>query len=177
MIRIVSVLGLLLFGLSGMVDTYASSTSDEVVTAAKPRTTMSQKESWKLMVGKWYGSQPMKNGGKREQIVERRIDGTYKTTFRAHYPRKGVREVTEVGNWGIAGPIYFSIYRGRLKNAKFKKSDPSNPHNYDAYHIKKLNNEVFEYQGVVTGSKYTVKRVSIDFEFPKLGKSREHDDA
>jgi hypothetical protein len=149
-------------GLNGCSTT---NTSTEEITSSKPSTSLSQKEYWNLMIGRWYGSQPTKNGGKKEEIMEKLADGTYKITFRVSDPKNGKKESVEVGQWGISGSIYFSIFRGWVKGDKFTPSDPTDPYNYDAYRIINLTNKIFEYEHVTTGNHYTTKKVPVTFVF------------
>lgn len=152
---------------TGLCGCATTNTSMIAITAEKPSLTLSQKEAWSMVVGKWYGSQPTKNGGKKEEIHENLPDGTYKVTFRVIDPEKVAKESVEVGQWGVCGPIYFSIFRGWVRGDRFSPSNPSDPYNYDAYRIIKLGNEVFEYEHVTTGNHYVIRKVPLDFKFPE----------
>jgi hypothetical protein len=165
MIRI-SILGLVVAALASPV--YGETqTSNTAISDSKPILDQDQKETWALLAGKWYGSQPTKNGGLRQHIVERSTDGKYKITFRS-YDRDGTfKDKTEVGFWGASGPVYFSMYRGSVEGGKFRPANPANPYNYDAYRILTLTSETFEYESYDSGNRYVVKRVSSDFTFPK----------
>lgn len=143
-----------------------TNTSTVAVTSKKPSLSISQEETWNLMIGKWYGSQPTKDGGKVQEIMERSPQGTYKITFRVYEKDGKYKEQSEAGHWGVSGPIYFTIFRGWVKNNQLSPSNPADPYNYDAYKIINLNNEVFEYESYSSGNKYTNKKVSNDFEFP-----------
>ncbi len=141
-------------------------TSSEKVTDDKPYLSKSQKETWGLMVGKWYGSQPTTAGSRKDQITEHLSDGTYRDRFRVVSEDNKVRETVEVGQWGVSGPIYFAIFRGWLKDGKLKPSRSSDPYNYDAYRIINLTNKIFEYEHISTGTKYVINKVPSDFVFP-----------
>ncbi len=151
------------FLLSGCSSIY---TSSEKITDNKPYLSKSQKETWGLMVGKWYGSQPTTSGGRKNEIMERHLDGTYRIKFRVVSKDHIVKESVEVGHWGVSGPIYFSIFRGWLKGEKLTSSRGSDPYNYDAYRIINLTNESFEYEHISTGTKFVVSKVPSDFDFP-----------
>lgn len=140
-------------------------TSDRAITSTKPALSLEEKDAWRLLTGKWYGSQPTAGGGKREEIVERRRDGTQIIRFRTHDLTYGIKDDIEVGQWGISGPVYFTFYRGSVEGDYFSPSDPSNPSNYDAYHILNLTEERFEYEHVVTGNRFVLKKVPSYFEF------------
>jgi hypothetical protein len=152
------------FLLSGCATT---DTSKEAITSVKPSLTLSQEKTWKLMIGKWYGSQPTKDGGKKREIMERAPNGTYKITFRVYGKDGKYKEQTEVGHWGVSGPVYFLIFRGWVKGDKFSPANPADPYNYDAYKIVRLTNEIFEYESYSSGNRYIIKRVPQEFEFPE----------
>ena len=161
------ILVVLLFAL-GSVGCQSIHTSVEKVSTIKQEMSESQEQRWQFMVGRWYGSQPAKSGGTRQQIMERFPDGTYKITVR-HVKKSGDSETnSEVGQWGIVGPVYFSIFRGWVKNYGIEPSDTSDPYNYDAYEIIELTNTDFKYKSYSSGTIFTLKKVGSDFEFPKL---------
>ncbi len=162
--RIPSITALLIaLTLTGCATT---NTSSDAVTSQKPSLTLSQKETWNLMIGKWYGSQPTKDGGEKKEIMERSPQGTYQTTFRIYGKNGKYKEQAEAGHWGVSGPVYFTIFRGWVKGDQLSPSNPTDPYNYDAYKIIKLNNDVFEYENYSSGNKYVNKRVPNDFQFP-----------
>ena len=119
------------------------------------------------MVGKWYGEQPAKEGGKRQWIVERKRDGTYKINFRVYRETGELSESAEVGQWAVSGPVYLSMFRGRVRGNNIVPVDPSDPYNYDAYEILELNDEIFKYRHYELGATFTLKKVAEDFEFPE----------
>lgn len=119
-----------------------------------------------LMVGKWYGSQPIKEGGYREWIVARSRDGNYQIAFRHHSADGGYTQSVEVGDWGVSGGIYFSIFKGTVVNGSIEPSDPTEPANYNAYRLIKLNAQVMEYEHITSGNRFALKRVTPSFVFP-----------
>ena len=133
----------------------------------KPPLSQSEEERWRLLVGKWYGNTLSESGVRREIITVRLDDGTYKIRFRISDQMQVVEERTEVGRWGISGPIYFTIYFGWIEGDEFYPSDSLAPYNQDAYRIIMLNDEIFEYEHVVVQAKFVAKKVPMDFEFPK----------
>ena len=141
-------------------------TSKVAVTSEKPSLTLSQEETWNLMIGKWFGSQPTKDGGKKQEIMERSPQGTYQITFRVYDKNGKMKEQSESGYWGVSGPVYFTIFRGWVEGNQLFPSNPADPYNYDAYRIIKLNNETFEYENYSSGDKYVIRRVPNDFKFP-----------
>lgn len=155
----------LVIGLS-LAGCATTNTSRVAVTSQKPSLTLSQEETWNLMIGKWYGRQPTKDGGKKQEIVERSPHGTYKITFRIYDKDGNIKEQSEAGHWGVSGPVYFTIFRGWIEGDQLSPANPADPYNYDAYKIVKLNNDVFEYEHYSSGNKYVIKRVPNDFQFP-----------
>ncbi len=143
-----------------------TNTSTVAVTSQKPSLTLSQEETWNLMTGKWYGSQPTKDGGKKQEIMERSPQGTYKITFRVFDKDGKYKEQAEAGHWGVSGPVYFTIFRGWIEGDQLSPSNPADPYNYDAYKIIELNTDVFEYENYSSGNRYVIKRVPNDFQFP-----------
>ncbi len=141
---------------------------DYSVTSSKPAVSSSQEGTWKLMIGKWYGKQPTKDGGTKEEIIEKLPNGTYKIQFRVTQPDGTKTERTEVGYWGVSGNIYFSIFKGWLSGSEIISANPTDPYNYDAYHIIELTTEKFEYQHVSTGNRYVNQRVGNDFKFQEI---------
>ncbi len=53
-----------------------------------------------------------------------------------------------------------------LDDGKLSPADSDDPYNYDAYKIVTLTSEEFEYEGYSSGSKFLIKTVANDFEFP-----------
>jgi hypothetical protein len=153
---------LVTLALTGCATTH---TSDQKVVAVKPKLTSSQIETWKLVVGTWYGSQPRKGGGQIEWIAENSIDGFYLIRFRYQEENGDIKETIEAGEWGIAGPIYFSIFRQYVQDNEWFQTDPTDPYIRDAYKIIELTEDSFVYEEFVTRNRYTAKRVSEAFDF------------
>jgi len=145
-------------------------TSEQTINAAKPALDPAQKKTWDLMIGKWYGSQPTKNGGVKKEIMERAPDGSYMVTFRNYDKLGNFKDTVEAGHWGVSSPIYFVIFRGWIKGEGFQPADPQDSYNYDAYEIINLTDSVFEYKSYNSGNTYTLHKVAADFSFPeKIG--------
>lgn len=143
-------------------------TSSSPVLVSKPALSEDRIQNWKWMIGRWYGSQPIDGGGVRQQLTERNGDGTYRITMRYVDANGKLKEGVEVGQWGIVGPVYFSIFRGWVKNGMFTPSSPSEPYNYDAYEVLLLTDDRFQYKSYSTGSIYTLEKVSEKFVLPDL---------
>ena len=119
------------------------------------------------MVGTWFGNQPNKNGGRYMWIDHRYNDGTYKVNFRITDASGKRQEKTEIGEWGVAGDIVFSIYKGDLHGDKVVHVGPTDPYTRDVYRILKLTDELYEYELIDSDLKFTARRVSADFNFPE----------
>ncbi len=142
--------------------------SPKYVTTEKASLTYDQKANWNLMIGTWYGNQPVKSGGVRQHIMTRNPDGTYFVRAR-HVTSSGINPMqAEAGVWGIVGPVYFSIFRGWLEGETIYPSDPQDPYNYDAYEVIMLSPEIFRYKSYSSGTVFEVLRVDEDFEFPEV---------
>lgn len=140
-------------------------TSNTIITASKSNADISQQERWQLMIGKWYGKQPTKDGGIKHELMNRAPDGTYIIQFLIEDKNGSKKKQVEVGHWGVSGSIFFSIFRGWIRdNGQLSPSNPSDAYNYDAYQIIELNEEKFHYKHVSTGNEYTVLKVAPDFE-------------
>jgi len=161
-IKFISLISIFLVACASTKNT---NTSNVDVKSAKEFVSASQEASWKLLTGKWYGSQPTKEGGVKQEIMERKSNGTYKISFKIKSKSGAISQTEEYGEWGTSGPIYFSIFKGFIRAGNESSVDVE-PYNYDAYRIINLNTDLFEYEHVTTGNKYIVKRVSKNFEFP-----------
>jgi len=161
---------LFLFSVAGCstISTPASSpTQINVIDEGKPALSLSQKEKWTQLVGKWFGNQPTKSEGRIMWIAERHNDGMYRIHFRVIDASGKKVDKTELGEWGVSGSVYFTIYKGDVEGDKIVPVDPTDPYNRDAYKILKLDNEIFEYESFDPVNKYTVRRVPSDFKFPE----------
>ena len=120
----------------------------------------------KALIGKWYGMTETRGGGRKEWLVERAADGTYRTDFHTVASDGAVRSQSEVGFWGVSGDIYFRIFRGWVMLDGMKLANPGDPGHYDAYHVEMLNSGHFRYRHVETGRVYTVRKMPKDFSLP-----------
>ncbi len=78
-----------------------------------------------LLLGRWYGEERTREGGKRLEIIDRYVDGTFKIQFRVTEGSGKVWDQTEIGLWGISGPVYFTITKGWLHDKDFSPADPT----------------------------------------------------
>src|SRR5690349_4716275 len=75
-------------------------------------------QRWKIMVGKWYGSRARDGGGRVEWVVDRKPRGAYQIAFRTTAADGAVSDDVEVGEWGVVGSIYFTIFKGWLREGR-----------------------------------------------------------
>ena len=162
-----SIIGMAVLAAAVLLSSTMTAYPQEAVSPGKPPSSPSQEELWSMMLGKWYGRQPTQDGGIRQQIVQRASNGTYRVTLRITDKDGEVMQQTEVGHWGVSGPVYFSIFRAWLDGDQAIPTDPADPYNYDAYRILTLTGDLFEYEHFTTGNKYAVERVPSDFDFPE----------
>lgn len=120
----------------------------------------------KALLGKWYGIANSKTGIRKEWLVERAEDGTYRTDFRSTHPDGRVESQAEVGFWGVSGDVYFRIFRGWVMVDGMKLANAKNPSHYDAYRIDHLSSELMRYQHVDDGRRYIMKRMPENFRLP-----------
>jgi hypothetical protein len=122
---------------------------------------------WAQLVGKWFGSLNLEGGGKYMWIMERKNDGTYRVQFRVKDPSGKIINKIEVGEWGVSGNIYFTIYKGDLEEGKIVPVDTTDPTYRDAYQILKLTSENFEYEALDEVARFSARKVASDFTFPE----------
>lgn len=158
--------GLLLAGCAG-APPESMHTSTVAVDGTKQELALTQLERRTRMLGRWYGSSPTREGGRTQWIVERVADGSYRTRFRLTESTGRMREWQEVGIWGVAGDIYFSIFTGWLDAGRVDPADPTDAYNYDAYRILSLEPARMEYESVDSENRFVVRKVDDAFLFPE----------
>lgn len=135
-------------------------TSPGAIDAHKPELEMSSQARRVMMLGRWYGRAPTTDGGLREWLVERNPEGTYAVRFRTRDGDGTVTEQVEVGEWGVSGPVYFTLMKGWVVDDEFRPADPTDGYFSDAYEILHLDAESMTYRSYDTGNTFTVRRVS-----------------
>ena len=113
------------------------------------------------MVGTWYGefapsaSSPMKRSITAQRFITvRRADGTFTLQARMYQDGKKVAEARNSGMWGISNGMYFTV----TTEVNGKPSDAKRPEAINAYLVKALDANRFEYMHVASGSQFTVTR-------------------
>jgi hypothetical protein len=142
-------------------------TSVAPVDAIKPDDSMATTERRSKMIGTWFGDAATKDGGRKMHIVQRLADGTQRIDFKVIGQDGTVTEQSEIGVWGISGPIYFVAIRGFIEGQQVYQADTSRPYLYDAYEILQLTPQVFRYRHIENGNEYTISRVEDGFSFPE----------
>ncbi|QQD18388.1 hypothetical protein I6N98_00480 [Spongiibacter nanhainus] len=120
-------------------------------------------EARKTLLGKWYGITRTADGGRKEWLVNRAVDGTYRIDFRVTDAKGQVSAQSEVGFWGVSGGVYFRIFRGWVMLDGMKTADPTDPGHYDSYEVVSLTGESFQYRHIDNNTLYTVKKMPADF--------------
>ncbi len=133
-----------------------------------PEVTQERKEKWNNMVGSWYGSQGMKDGGTYSWIIRRNINGLYQLEGIITKPTGESEPQIEVGEWGVGGDVYFTIFKGWIFNGKIEPSDPSDPYNRDIYKIIKFDKNTIRYQHIFSGETFEMKKVADSFKMPAI---------
>lgn len=118
-----------------------------------------------MLIGRWYGEATHKGGGKRQWLVERFDDGRLLVNFIIETPNETI-EQSEIGQWGVSGPIYFTITQGWLEDGHLFPADRTDAGLYDAYQIIQITPDLFRYRSIEVGDEFTVKRVTQEFVFP-----------
>lgn len=121
---------------------------------------------WDGLVGNWYGSLVREDGSRHQWLNRHYADGTYEVDFQTVSTNGKVSFSRETGQWGAAGGIYFTIFRGWLYGDEFEPSDPSDAFNYDAYRMLKLQSDLVIYESLKTKTRYEARRVPEGFRIP-----------
>lgn len=129
----------------------------------KPRPSLVETRRHHMLVGKWAGETQLRNGGRRQVLVERTVDGTFTVTFKTQWGTDHPVLEQQVGQWGISGPVYFTITTGWLDGDHIDPTDLGQPYYYDAYRIVELSDQRFEFESFATETTYLLWRVPDDF--------------
>ena len=154
-----------LFTITNAATSSSANDCEDKINKHKPGLSIAQEDAWVLMIGRWLGSQPIRGGGKRDWIVTRLPNGAYEIVFRVYDSDGNYEESIEIGEWGVAGPIYFSIFKGRVIDGELHGVDPTDPYNRDAYKIISITDEEFVYESFSSGNRFTIKKVANDYMF------------
>lgn len=110
----------------------------------------------KVVLGTWYGEfSPGPNLPLQRFINVRNADGTFAVRARMYEGGKVVAEVRNSGLWGVSNGMYFTI----VTEVNGTPSDPKRPEAVNAYLVKSLGADRFEYVHVASGGQFVVTRV------------------
>ncbi|NGN98418.1 hypothetical protein G5S52_12395 [Grimontia sp. S25] len=130
------------------------------ITEAKPILTIEQKQLRASFLGEWESLQNTEGGNIRRTHLTRSADGRYVVRFEfSNHDGDIVNETTEYGDWGVSGDIYFTIFKGWLKNGTATPSDPYDAYNYDAYKILRVTENTLVIKNLTSGNKFYYKRL------------------
>jgi len=121
-----------------------------------------------LLVGRWFGEAPLKGGGRRIWLTELRDDGSFTIQFAVRHPDGRLQHQTEVGMWGVDGPIHFTITTGWVIDGTFKPANLRDASLYDAYTLIELTPERRVYRDMGSTNHYSSRRVAADFVLPDV---------
>jgi hypothetical protein len=108
------------------------------------------------MVGTWYGEfLPEVNAPLQRFITVRKADGTFTLHARMYQNDKLIGEARNSGLWGISNGIYFTV----TTEVNGVRSDPKLPQAINAYLVKSVKADRFEYVHFATGRDFVVTRV------------------
>mgnify|MGYP000479863008 CR=1 FL=1 len=112
------------------------------------------------LIGQWYRLDVDENGHQISEYAKMLSDGSYEFTFSTLDSNGTVlQQSIELGDWGLVGNIHFTITKGELIDNEIYSADLENSDNYHAYRLVKLNNQIFEYQHIVTNEVFIMRRV------------------
>ncbi len=140
--------------------------TNRAVDRLKPAAQEELKNRRQMLVGTWYGEATTNEGQTRRWLRQNYAEGTYKLTIRDYNLDATYLQQVEVGNWGVSGPIYFTIMKGWQQGSNFRAADPTDPYYYDAYEITQLTPVAWVYRHVDTQLRFVVKRVEEGFQLP-----------
>jgi hypothetical protein len=129
----------------------------------KPTPSLVEARRHDMLVGKWAGKTSLENGALRRVLIERTMNGTFTVTVKTELGTDDPVIEQQVGQWGISGPVYFTITTGWLDGDHIDQTDLGQPYYYDAYRIIDLSKDRFEFESVATNTHYLLRRIADDF--------------
>ena len=136
-----------------------SSTNTPTITESKPDLTLDKKQLRNGFIGKWESTQLTKDGNTKHAVIERNPDSRYVVEFKIFYPDQTLKyQSKEFGFWGVSGGVYFTMFRGWIKNDEFSPANPDNAYYYDAYKILNVSENELSYENLSSGNKYVYQR-------------------
>lgn len=117
-----------------------------------------------MLFGWWLARRPEPRGGTVVTVTLRCPDGVYLSDVRTLDRNGKLRnEQQGVGDWGISGPVYFTIeHERRGPGGKHRDLDMTRERNYTAYRILGLSYTSFKYRSWSNGAVVDAHRASPD---------------
>ena len=140
--------------------TACASQNDYVVTEYKSALSEDKKVLREGFVGRWRSEQPNDKGGTNITTVHRSQDGRYLVEYTILDHQAQIKNhQEEFGFWGVAGGVYFTLFKGWVENDEFYPADPTNAYHYDAYQILAVEPEAITYKNLASGNKFRYLKV------------------
>ncbi|MGE0329417.1 MAG: hypothetical protein AB7P37_01840 [Ramlibacter sp.] len=109
-----------------------------------------------LAAGSWYGEVPATADQPLQRFMtQRQPDGTFTLLTRLYQNGRAVSELRNAGLWGVSNGLYFTI----TTEINGKRTETRTTELSNAYLIRSLTAEAFEYQHIASGRMFRVKRV------------------
>lgn len=108
------------------------------------------------MAGTWFGEFTAGPSATTQRfITTRRADGTFTLEARIYEGGKVVAEARNAGLWGISNGMYFTV----TTEVNGQRSDPKLAEAINAYLVRTLEADRFDYVHVASGRHFSVRRV------------------
>lgn len=156
---------LLLFALFSLVSCNStgecSSNQTQGISEFKPAVSKDRKDIRDGFVGQWISRQATDTGGMRHSIIERHEDSRFVVEFKIFDENERLtKQQKEFGYWGVAGGVYFTMFRGWIENDELKHADPDNPYYYDSYEIVEVSDEQVIYKSLTSDNVFTYTKLN-----------------
>jgi|GEM_PF-3538030 len=117
----------------------------------------------------WWMERRSIDHGKVVRLTLRCPDGVYLSDVRTLGADGKLRHESQtVGDWGVSGPVYFTIEHERYRGGKHEKVDLRKERYYNAYRILALSYTSFRYRAYADGTVLNAHRASPD-DIAELG--------
>jgi hypothetical protein len=110
------------------------------------------------LFGSWFRQEVDEQGIQHSEYASFNDDGSFEFTFISAQQDKIIAQVIEYGDWGLVADIHFTITQTEVDGEELFASDLTDENNYHAYRVLQLTNQFFEYQHLVSGDIYLLKR-------------------
>lgn len=134
--------------------------AEPVFPVYKPQPSHEEVRRHAMMIGHWVGQSPIEAGAQRRVLLQRFADGTFEVTFETWRGEQPALVEKQVGQWGLSGPVYFTITTGWVDGNRIDPTQLGAPYFYDAYRVVDLQDDRFEYESFSDGRRYVMHRVA-----------------